>query len=275
MLVSLTIADRIAPRFRPVGPEDELVQRYREAVGPHAAKVRIAVAAVFALFAGVGTRAQWNNWILFRDGVSFGTKDPQFHKDIGFYVFQLPFIKFLIDWLFVAIVITAVVTVVFHYLNGGIRVQSPVQRVTPQVKAHISVLLGAPGAGQGASATGSSATSWSCRPSTWSTAPPTPTSTPSCRPRALLIVIAVIAAGLFIYNIRQKGWTLPVIAVALWGLVWILVGGVYPAFVQAVRVSPVGERQGAALHPAQHHRHPSGLRDRQGGGEDRSRARPT
>ena len=44
MLVNLVIADRIAPRIRPTGPEDELVQRYREAVGPHANKVRIVVA---------------------------------------------------------------------------------------------------------------------------------------------------------------------------------------------------------------------------------------
>src|SRR5262249_48140085 len=62
MLGTLTSADRLAPRFRPAGPEDELVQRYREAIGPHANKVRIAVAAIFALFAGIGTRSQWNNW---------------------------------------------------------------------------------------------------------------------------------------------------------------------------------------------------------------------
>src|SRR6202521_3556478 len=65
MLLNLTIADRIAPRFRPVGPEDELVQRYREAVGAHGGKVRIIVSAIFALFAGIGTRSQWNNWVLF------------------------------------------------------------------------------------------------------------------------------------------------------------------------------------------------------------------
>ena len=35
-----------------------------------------------------------------------------------------------------------IVTAVAHYLNGGIRVQTPFQRVTPQVKAHLSVLLG-------------------------------------------------------------------------------------------------------------------------------------
>src|SRR5690348_11067749 len=63
MLLNLTIADRIAPRFRPVGPEDELVQRYREAIGTQAFKVRLGVSAVFALFAGIGTRSQWNNWI--------------------------------------------------------------------------------------------------------------------------------------------------------------------------------------------------------------------
>src|SRR3981081_4078596 len=99
MWSNLTIADRIAPRFRPVGPEDELVQRYREAVGAHGRKVRVVVAAVFAVFGGIGTRSQWNNWLLFRYGVKFGVKDPQFSKDIGFYAFQLPFLKFLIDWL--------------------------------------------------------------------------------------------------------------------------------------------------------------------------------
>src|SRR5205823_5431934 len=141
---SMTVADRIAPRFRAMGPEDELVQRYRDLVGPHAGKVRIAVAALFALLTGVSTSSHWNEYILFRHHSNFGAKDSQFHKDIGFFVFRLPFITFGIQWLFVAIVITTVITVITHYLNGGIRLQSQTaQRVTPQVKVHISVLLGA------------------------------------------------------------------------------------------------------------------------------------
>jgi uncharacterized membrane protein (UPF0182 family) len=237
MVGNLIIADRIAPRFHPAGPEDELVQRYREAVGPHSNKVRIVVAAVFALFAGIGTRSQWNNWILFRHSTSFHVKDPQFGRDVGFYVFQLPFIKFFIDWLFVAIVITLVVTLVFHYLNGGIRVQSPVQRVTPQVKAHISVLLGA-------LALVKEVGYWFERfeldlSNRHLVDGATYTSVHADLPaKTLLIVIAVFAAGLFIYNIYQKGWTLPIIAVSLWGLVWVLVGGIYPAVIQALRVNP-------------------------------------
>lgn len=237
LLVNLFVADRIAPRFRPAGPEDELVQRYREAVGPHANKVRIVVAVVFALFEGVGTRSQWNNWILFRHGTSFHVKDPQFGKDVGFYVFKLPFIQFFIDWLFVAIVVTLVVTLVFHYLNGGIRVQSPVQRVTPQVKAHISVLLGALAL---VKAVGYWYERFGLDLSTAHVVEgATYTDVHADLPAlTLLIVIAVFAAGLFIYNIYQKGWTLPIIAVGLWALVWILVGGIYPAVIQALKVSP-------------------------------------
>ncbi|MDQ6616373.1 MAG: UPF0182 family protein [Actinomycetota bacterium] len=237
MVGNLVIADRIAPRFRQTGPEDELVQRYREAVGPHANKVRVIVAIVFALFAGVGTRSQWNNWLLFRHGSQFHVADPQFGRDVGFYVFQLPFIKFFIDWMFVAIVITLVVTVVFHYLNGGIRVQSPVQRVTPQVKAHVSVLLGGLAL---VKAVGYWFERFELDLSTKHVVEgATYTSVHADLPaKTLLIVIAVGAAGLFIYNIYQKGWTLPIIAVGLWGLVWVLVGGIYPAVIQALKVSP-------------------------------------
>ena len=95
----------------------------------------------FALIAGIGVSSQWKQWVLFTHYQSFGTSDPQFHKDIGFYVFQLPFLKFIAEWLFAGLVIVLLVTAVAHYLNGGIRFQSPFQRVTPQVKAHLSVIL--------------------------------------------------------------------------------------------------------------------------------------
>ena len=46
--------------------------------------------------------AQWQEWLLFRNAKQFGVADPQFGADVGFYVFQLPFLTFLLDWLFVA-----------------------------------------------------------------------------------------------------------------------------------------------------------------------------
>src|SRR5262249_60255421 len=57
------------------------------------------------------------------------------------YVFRLPFLEFVAGWVFAALLVILIITLVFHYLNGGIRLQAPYQRVTPQVKVHISVIL--------------------------------------------------------------------------------------------------------------------------------------
>ena len=240
MLASLLIADRLAPKVRAMGrasPEDELVNRYQQVTGRYQGRIRVAVAAFFALIAGIGVSSQWQNWILFTHRVNFGIKDPQFHKDVGFYIFQLPFIQFILDWLFAGLVIVLLVTAVAHYLNGGIRFQSPLQRVTPQVKAHLSVIvavmalvktaqyyfsrfgltLSSRGRVDGATYTDVKA------------------QLPAYN---LLIFISIVAAGLFLWNIFRRGWVLPVIAVGLWGFVSIVVGTIYPAAIQNFKVKP-------------------------------------
>ncbi|MBV8385807.1 MAG: UPF0182 family protein [Acidimicrobiia bacterium] len=241
MWVNLAIADRIAPAFRPMGPEEELVERYHQVVGPRQLLVRTAVSALFALIAGPSVAGHWNQWILFTHHVPFGVKDPQFHRDVGFFVFQLPFLKFLVDWLFASTIIILIVTAVAHYLNGGIRVQA-IQKVTPQVKAHLSVLLGilallkaagyylqryelnfsTRGVVQGASYTDVKA------------------QLPALQ---LLIFISLFAFALLIYNIWRRGWTLPIIAVGLWAFVSIIIGAAYPAFIQQFRVSPTESKK--------------------------------
>jgi hypothetical protein len=237
MLVNLIVADRIAPRYRSTGPEDEMIERYRGYVAPYAGRVRVAVALFFAIVMGSGVSAQWQNWILFSHATDFGVKDPQFHKDIGFYVFRLPFAQFAAGWVFTALLVVLIVSAVFHYLNGGIRLQSPFQRVTPQVKVHVSVLLALMalaktvqyylaqfalttsnrGFVQGATYTDVNA------------------QLPALR---LLIVISIAAAGLFIVNIWRRGWVFPIIAVGLWGFISIVVGTVYPAVIQRFTVEP-------------------------------------
>jgi uncharacterized membrane protein (UPF0182 family) len=237
MFVNLVIADRLAPKYRSMGPEDELIARYQQVAGPYTGRIRIGVSLFFALIAGIGVSSQWQQWVLFTNSVDFGVKDPQFHKDVGFYVFRLPFLKFITEWLFAGLVIVLIVTAVAHYLNGGIRFQSPFQRVTPQVKAHLSVILAVMalvktaqyylgrfeldfstrGVVEGASYTDVKA------------------QLPALN---LLIFISIFAAGLFIWNIQRRGWVLPIIAVGLWGFVSIVIGTIYPAVIQQFRVGP-------------------------------------
>ena len=217
ILVNLIVADRIAPRYRGTGPEDEIIERYRGYVAPYAGRVRVLVAIFFSLIMGSGVSAQWQSWILFSNSTSFGIKDPQFHKDISFYVFRLPFLQFAAGWTFAALLVVLIVSAVFHYLNGGIRLQSPFQRVTPQVKVHLSVLLGlmaltktyqyylaqfALTKSRNGFVDGATYTDVHAH-------------LPALR---LLIVISIAAAGLFIVNIWRRGWVFPIIAVGLVGL---------------------------------------------------------
>jgi uncharacterized membrane protein (UPF0182 family) len=235
--VSLTVADRIAPKNRPLGPEDDLLTKYHAVVDRRATLVRAGVSLLLGLIAGVGMSSEWNQWILFRNGGSFGTKDATFQTDVGFYVFKLPFYTTVVNWLFASGVIILLATIVAHYLNGGIRLQSPVQRVTPQVKAHISVILGL-------LALVKAVDYWLQRYAlTWSTRGTVDgalyTQVKAELPAIyLLLFIALLSFGLFIYNIWRRGWVLPVVAVGLWALVSVVAGVAYPAFIQRFRVQP-------------------------------------
>jgi uncharacterized protein len=235
---NLYVADRLAPKNPPAGPEEEMVRRYHQAVGRRAGLVRIGVSLVFALIAGAGVSSQWQDWLFFTNRVDFGVADPQFGRDVGFYVFQLPFLTFVVSWAFAVILIVFVVTAAGHYLNGGIRAQTTKgSRVTPQVKAHLSLLLGLLALAKAAGyyldqfeltfsergfVTGATYTDLNAQ-------------LPAIR---LLMIISVFSFGLLIFNIWRRGFTYPILAVGLWALVATLAGTIYPAFVQRFQVEP-------------------------------------
>src|SRR5690606_22101699 len=54
----------------------------------------------------------------------------------------------------------------------------------------------------------------------------------------IMVVIAIICAGLFFASIFRRSWLLPGVGLGLLVLSAILVGGVYPAIVQQVQVRP-------------------------------------
>jgi hypothetical protein len=240
--VNLAVADRLAPDSPPAEPEDAFLQRYQGVVGAHRGAVHTAVAALLAVLVGAPAAGQWNNWIPFRNPVSFGLSDPQFHKDVSFYVFTLPFLSFLVDWLFVAIVVIAVVTVMAHYLNGGVRFRASGRLVTSPVKAHTSVLLGCLALTK---AVGYFLARYELNFSTRGVVSgATYTDVKAQLPAlTLLILISLLAVALFLYNIRLQGWVLPGLAVGLWAFTSVVVGGLYPALIQRFKVDPAENKR--------------------------------
>src|SRR6185369_1084527 len=56
--------------------------------------------------------------------------------------------------------------------------------------------------------------------------------------KLILLFISLACAGLFIVNIFQRGWTLPLLGAGILVLSAVVIGGIYPAIVQQFQVKP-------------------------------------
>ena len=235
--VDLSVAHGLSQMFRPASPEDEFLARYQDLVERRSQVVRIGVALGFGVITGAGMAARWNEYLLWANGRPFGQTDATYGLDIGFYVFDLPFYVVLADWAFASLVIMTLVTLGAYYLNGGIRLQAPSQRITPQVKAHLSFLLAMLALVKGvqylleryllvySNRSGIQAAGYTA----------VHVDEPALR---LLALIALTAAVLLLVNVRRRGWVLPVVVVVLWAVVQLAAGSILPAAVQKWVVDP-------------------------------------
>ncbi|PWR11963.1 hypothetical protein DKT68_04335 [Micromonospora acroterricola] len=138
---NLWLAHRLRPRLRPHSVEQATLERYRMALSPRLGTWIALTAAVVGLFAGLSAQSRWNQWLLFRNGGDFGIKDPEFGVDIGFYVFQLPFWRYLLGVAFTAVVLAVIGALAVHYLFGGVRLQGVGDRMSNAARAHLSSLV--------------------------------------------------------------------------------------------------------------------------------------
>ncbi|MDG4806051.1 UPF0182 family protein [Micromonospora sp. WMMD1120] len=138
---NLWLAYRLRPRLRPHSVEQATLERYRMALTPRLGIWISLTAALVGLFAGLSAQNRWDQWLLFRNGGDFGVKDPEFGVDVGFYVFQLPFWRYLLGVAFTAVVLAVIGALAVHYLFGGVRLQGVGDRMSNAARAHLSSLV--------------------------------------------------------------------------------------------------------------------------------------
>ncbi|HYM14706.1 MAG TPA: UPF0182 family protein [Dehalococcoidia bacterium] len=157
-LPNLFLARRLAPATD--DPDFEWSDEVREfAEGLSMATIgRITTIAFLAaglliglIFASTAA-GHWDEILLFLHSQSFGMKDPQFHRDLGFYVFQLPVYRLASDWLLGAIIVTIIGTAAVYVARAaiyGFRLDAPrpIARqifsvdVPRPIKLHLSLLV--------------------------------------------------------------------------------------------------------------------------------------
>ena len=139
---NIVVAYRFRPLFRPASQEQVNLDRYRDVVDPLRRWLVVAIAVVLGLFAGGSGSGQWRQFLMWRHRTPFGTEDPYFKKDVGFYVFDLPWLHYLVDFGLALTVLSLLAAAVVHYLFGGIRLQAKQDRLSGAAQVQISVLAG-------------------------------------------------------------------------------------------------------------------------------------
>ncbi|MCZ7533884.1 MAG: UPF0182 family protein [Acidimicrobiia bacterium] len=237
--VNLWVVDRIAAdNVIPVGgPDEELLERYHEWIAPRAFSVRTIFASLFGLLLGLGAAAWWQNWLFWRGGVTWGITDPIYGNDLSLYIFGLPLYRDIFGWTFQLLVVVTLVVVAAHYLNGSIKVTTPGERTSGGVKAHISILLALIAL---LKAVGYVFDKWELLYSSRGQVLGASYTDVHAQIPALnlLIFISIVSAIILLVNVWFRGWSLPIVAFAIWLVTSIGVGGIYPALVQRFSVEP-------------------------------------
>jgi hypothetical protein len=97
---------------------------------------------LLALFAGNWGAQRWEEALLFTNRVNVGTVDPVIGKDIGFYLFSLPFWEMLRGFAGFALLAAAVMAGVVYFVRGGIVLTERGAAVDEKVRRHLAVLVG-------------------------------------------------------------------------------------------------------------------------------------
>jgi uncharacterized membrane protein (UPF0182 family) len=246
---NLLIARRMAPLavLSVVGSPDSVLppqqqfqvalSQVRRSAEPVMGWVVLGVALFVGWAAGMSMSGEWESLRVALSAVPFGQVDPQFGRDVSFFMFQLPALRLISDWLFGMLVLTLVLTGVAHVFDGAIRIGERLKGFDPHVKAHLSVLAGLIVTSKAldywlsifeldfsprGQVTGASYTDVHAQ-----------------LPAYQILIFIALATGIaLLFNLRFKGWRLPAVSLGVWVAASVLVGGVYPGLVQQFSVNP-------------------------------------
>ena len=122
--VNLIIAKRLSPASEAVNASGGK-EGFAAQTGLSAATLNLLF-VVFILIAGfvIASKGseEWDLVLRYFYGHSFGSADPVFGRDIGFYIFSLPFFVFIRSGLLLLFVFAAGLTIVWYLKNGSIQI---------------------------------------------------------------------------------------------------------------------------------------------------------
>jgi len=215
IFLNLTLAMRLSRGMHPLHLHDpDGVPRVN--LGEISERLVRPATVVVALFAGLVQHTRWEYWLLATHAKDFGTPDPIFGNDVGFYVLQLPLLKVLVSLALWTAGLTAAGTSALYLMRGAVRADA--LGATPKgARAHLTVLAAVIMAILGASAYLDvfSILYSNVGPMTGASYADVHAKLPTLR---IKVAMAAVGAVLMLVSISRDRLTLPVVAIALYML---------------------------------------------------------
>lgn len=192
---------------------------------------------VFSIFMGFSAVTQWQVVLKALNATPFGISDPIFGKDVGFYIFNFPLQRFVQGFIFSTLLLSFFAVIWIYLTDNAISFERFRLSFSKGVKPHLALLL----------AFISLVFAWGL----WLGELEVLYSTrgvvfgagyTDVKAQILGYNLQILALGIlaiiFVINIFQKDYRLPLAGIATYIIVAIVVGGIYPAIVQNFQVKP-------------------------------------
>ena len=140
--VNLKIASSSSGGFRFSSAENIIELPPPELIDPIFKRLLLPGALLIGLMAAPQVAASWEQLALFINRVSFNVQDPQFGRDIGFYVFILPWLQIVYHWAIFAIGLTAAASAAVYLVYRGIEYTARGLFLGERARNHLLILLG-------------------------------------------------------------------------------------------------------------------------------------
>lgn len=228
--VDLNISDPRAPQAA-----------YRRLAESGSKSVLALVPVALGVLGGIIAQSNWQSVQLFLNSKPFGQTDPQYGKDLGFYAFELPFWSFLTGTAVLVVIVAFVLSLITHYLVGGIRAGNPNTGEKTSVSASARAQLAS---WAGVFMLLKAASYWLDRYTLLNNRQQTFTGGSYTDINALLpakivlLVISVLVAAAFFAAIFLKNLAIPAMATVLMLLSAGVIGIAWPMAVEQFSVSP-------------------------------------
>lgn len=236
LAASLVIPYRARPMVWPSSPGERALAQYRQVIDPARRHVVIGLPLLFGIMGGLAAAAQWEPYLLWRNGQGTGVKDPHFGNDVGYYLFDLPWYSFVVGYLTVVAIACLVAAAFAHYVYGGLQ-PSGRGGSTKTAFLHLGIIGAVLALLRGISYL-LDAHATTTQETEVLTGVGYTAAHATIPAKYILAVAAAICAGLFLAAIRTRSWRLPIIGVATLLGLSLIVGAIYPALVETYKVAP-------------------------------------